>query len=125
MVILAYKLVAHVEYPYLMRLLLGESGAVSFFILFKRTIGNLSPTPLLEKVAEAGGLTLGVYILQAIFLEYLLPNYISLKSLPLFSIVFLMPILSLIVLLLCLLVIDILRKSKVLAFLLLGRDIRH
>ena len=124
-VILAYKLVVHIDYPYIFRLLLGESGAVCSLVLFKRIIRKMPPTTLLEKTAEAGGQTLGVYILQAIFLEFLMPNYISFESLSLWGIEILMPILSLLALLSCLLVIGILRKSDIMAFLFLGREIRH
>lgn len=107
--------------PYPFKLILGLSGALSCFVLFKIIFAKLTPTPFLESLARLGGETLGVYVIQAIFLEVLMPRYISFESLPITTIAVLMPLLSLIVLVLCLLLVHAINKSKWLASIMFGR----
>ena len=106
---------------YLVKLALGLSGALACFVLFQSTIGKLQPTPTLEWLARQGGATLGVYVLQAIFLEVLLPRYISFTSYSMPIIVVLMPLLSMFVILILLIFIQIINQSKLLGCLLFGR----
>ena len=110
--------------PYPLKLFTGLSGAISCFLMFKSTIGKLSPTPLLEKIAQLGEGTLGVYVSQAILLEYLLPQYIDFSSMPFILIVTLMPFLSILTLIVCLFIVQTVSRSNLLAFLMFGSEYR-
>ena len=107
---------------YITKLFLGVSGALSCFSLFKKYIGPLTPTPILSKLAKLGGITLGVYVIQAILLEFLLPRYISFEGLPLSVIALLMPVLSITAFMICWAIIELINKSALLAFLMFGRE---
>ena len=91
------------------------------FILFKSTIGKLQPTALLEKLARMGGATLGIYVVQAILLEYLLPRYISFATLPMPVIIMLMPLLSLAMLMITYFIVQLFNRSELLGFMMFGR----
>ena len=106
---------------YIFRLVLGMSGALACFILFRSTIGRLQPTPLLKKLARMGGATLGIYVLQAILLEYLLPRYMSIASLPMPMIVALVPLLSFVMLMITYSLVQIFNRSDFLSYLMFGR----
>ena len=108
--------------PYLFKLVLGLSGALVCFVLFKKVTDSLSMSPLLLCLTKWGRVTLGVYIIQAIVLEFLLPRYVSFAALPMPVIVTLMPVLSLLMLAFCLLAISTISRSQILAFLLFGRE---
>ena len=108
---------------YITKLFLGVSGALSCFSLFKKHIGPLTPTPILSKLAKLGGITLGVYVIQAILLEFLLPRYISFEGLPLSVIALLMPVLSITAFMTCWAIIELINKSDLLAFLMFGREL--
>ena len=105
---------------YLFKLALGLSGALACFVLFQSTIGKIQPSPIFEWLARLGGATLGVYVLQAILLEYILPHYVSLEAFPIMGIVFLMPLLSFVALFVCFGLVQTIRKSRLLGFIMLG-----
>jgi len=109
---------------YITNLLLGVSGALSCFVLFKKYIGPLPPSPILNTLAKLGGITLGVYVIQAILMEFLLPHHISFKGLPLSVIALLMPILSIAEFIVCWAIIELINKSDLLAFLMFGREFK-
>ena len=98
--------------------MLGISGALACFILFKSTIGKLQPTALLEKLARMGGATLGIYVVQAILLEYLLPRYISFATLPMPVIIMLMPLAMLMI---TYFIVQLFNRSELLGFMMFGR----
>lgn len=119
--LLCIYLFTNIPNIYFFRLALGISGAMACFILFNTTIGKHPINPKLEMLASWGEITLGVYILQAILLEVLMPQYISFASLPMSAIVILMPLLSLATLGVLLLIVNNLNRLSFLGFLLFGR----
>jgi peptidoglycan/LPS O-acetylase OafA/YrhL len=110
---------------YVTKLIIGLSGAISCFLLFKNTLGKMSTTPLLIKMAKLGGITLGIYVLQAILLEVLLPRYLDLTSLPIVWIVSLMPLLSLLALTICVLITNTINRSNIMGFLMFGNEYKR
>lgn len=119
-VLLAVSLLMPWNEIYLFKLALGLSGALACFVLFQSTIGKLEPTPTLERLARLGGATLGIYVIQAILLEYILPHYVSFEAFPIVGIVFLMPLLSFVALFVCFGLVQTIRKSRLLGFIMLG-----
>jgi peptidoglycan/LPS O-acetylase OafA/YrhL len=110
---------------YVTKLIIGLSGAISCFLLFKNTLGKMSTTPLLIKMAKLGGITLGIYVLQAILLEVLLPRYLDLTSLPIVWIVSLMPLLSLLALTICVFITNTINRSNIMGFLMFGNEYKR
>ena len=120
--LLSLKLMYEISDIYPFKLILGLTGPVACMYLFKATVGLLETTPILEKLAQMGRETLGIYVIQAIVLEVLMPRYISFSDLSLPTVVLLMPVLSLVVLIVCYVVIQIVNRSKFLGLLMFGRD---
>ena len=85
----------------------------------------MSTTPLLIKMAKLGGITLGIYVLQAILLEVLLPRYLDLTSLPIVWIVSLMPLLSLLALTICVFITNTINRSNIMGFLMFGNEYKR
>lgn len=110
---------------YITKLFLGATGALSCFELFKKYIGALQPSPFLKKLAKLGGITLGVYVLQAILLEFLAPRYFSFDELPLTAITLLMPVISVFAFMICWAIIKIINKSDLLACLMFGHEYKY
>ena len=107
---------------YVIKLLIGLFGAISCFLLFKCAIGKMATTPLLVKIAKLGGITLGIYVVQAILLEALLPRYLDLTSLPIAWIVLLMPLLSFLTLTICVFITNTINRSNIMGFLMFGKE---
>lgn len=103
-------------------ILLGLSGAFCCLWAFKALLGDRKESPLLLWLSQKGGMTLGVYILQAIILEYLMSRYIKFTTFSTTMIELLMPILSVAVLFFCILVVNIINKSNNLAWLMFGKE---
>ncbi len=105
---------------YLYKLLLGLSGAVGCIYLFKEIIGKLAVTPILGQLARMGEATLGIYIIQAIVLEVLMPRYISFREFPIVIVILLMPFMAFTTLLFCIAIIRLINHSKLLNLLMFG-----
>ena len=120
--LLFIKLFWGINECYPLKLSLGLSGAIGCMYLFKATVGRLYASPILNRLAQMGSETLGVYIIQAIVLEVLLPRYINFSELSLPTIIVLMPVLALAVLIVSLAVIQIIKHSKLMGLLMLGHD---
>lgn len=106
------------------KILLGLFGALFCFITFQKMMKSCTNSPIVKKLASWGGKTLGIYILQAIILETLMPLYISFTVLPISVIPLLMPLLSLIVLLLCLFIVRVIERNNLLSCLLWGQELK-
>ena len=107
------------------RIFLGLSGSLFFFSIFRRFLEPRTSTPLLNSLAQVGGVTLGIYVLQAIILETLMPCYISFSALSVSTIVWLMPLLAMVVLGVCLLIVRLIERNRLLSFLLLGKEYKR
>lgn len=120
-VLLSVSFVTSLKEIYIFQLALGVSGALTCFILFQSTIGKLQSTPFLERLARVGGATLGIYIIQAIVLEALMPRYISFHEFPIVIVILLMPIMAFATLLFCIVIIRLINRSKLLELLMFGK----
>ena len=109
------------KYPYPLRLALGLSGALSFFILFKFLFSNATQN-IYIKLAKLGRATLGIYTMQAILLEYLLPRYLDLSALPMTAVILAMPVLSLLTFAICYLIYETICSSKLMGCLMFGLE---
>ena len=69
---------------------------------------------------KVGEKTLGIYVLQAITLEYLLPRYFQIDFLPVMAIAAILPVCSLILVFIYYGTCNIISKSRLLAFLMFG-----
>lgn len=93
LIMLTYRIIGHCDI-YVYRLILGLLGAYCSFIVFKIIFIHTTATRITNVLAKMGGATLAIYVLQAIILEYIMPQYISFSSLPLYIISMLMPIIA-------------------------------
>ena len=105
---------------YIVKLILGLSGAYSCYSLFKDGENVLMLKPVSSIFYRVGEKTLGIYVMQAITLEYLLPRYIQIDCLPITTIVIILPICSILFLFIYYGMCNILSKSRMTAFLMLG-----
>lgn len=117
--ILIYS-ICYDDSPYFLKLLLGLSGAFTCFTLFRERKNMLISQRVPSIFIKVGEKTLGIYVLQAITLEYLLPRYIHIDYLPVTIIALILPICSLILLFIYYGMCNILSKSRMTAFLMLG-----
>ena len=106
--------------PYFLKLLLGLSGAFTCFTLFREGENMLISQRVPSIFIKVGEKTLGIYVLQAITLEYLLPRYFQIDCLPIMAIATILPICSLILVFIYYGMCDIISKSRLLAFLMFG-----
>lgn len=103
------------EKYYIMKLIIGFLGAYSCFALFKGSSAILSSENIPSIIIRVGEKTLGIYVLQAIILEYLVPMYIDTSDIQIMTIEMSLPILSLLLTLLLYWLCNLISMSKVLA----------
>ena len=119
LVLMIYKICLD-DNLYIVRLALGISGAYICYSLFRDGDNILKCQHKPSILYRVGEKTLGIYIIQAITLEYLLPRYIHIDNLPITLIVIILPISSILLLLIYYGMCNIIYKSKMLAFLMFG-----
>ena len=123
--LLTYKIYNQGNIGFIVQLVLGLSGSLSCIGIFKlASNGNLLYQALDVWVA-IGQATLGIYVIQAILLETLMSQYISLDTWPIHMIVLTLPIMSLFVMLVCYEIVRLINCSDIMSFLLLGKEYRH
>lgn len=106
----------------LYRLIIGIIGALSFFALAIHIPNNKIHSNLLCNVVYWGGYTLEIYILQCLILERILSHYINYDDMNIYMFnIVISPILSLLILILCILIIRFILKSNKLMTILFGR----
>lgn len=105
-------------------LIIGILGVIFFLSLF------LNIAPLFKSfynskyVNKVGQYTLGIYLLQALLIEIILRKYINIGNSDTFLYNFVIcPAISLIVLIICVSIIDMINRFKVLSFVLLGKKL--
>lgn len=121
-VLLAVRLLVSSNEIYIFRLVLGLSGALACFVLFKSILGEVQPSPLLDNLAHMGEATLGIYAIDSNILVVFLPMYISFRDLPIYLVVLLMPILALVEMIVCTTIIRVFDHSKILRLMILGKN---
>ena len=72
-------------------------------------------------LARIGEYTLGIYVLQAILLEFVMPRYVSFEAYSIPFVILFMPVLSLLVLGICLQIIKTIEHFPRLSFIMFGR----
>ena len=105
-------------YPSIFRWIVGISGSIFFLTLFYKTY---KPNIFCFYFNRKGDYTLGIYILQTIIVEIILPKYISFQSVDkwIFALT-IAPIISLIVLEICTIIVVWMKKNKTLTKVLFG-----
>lgn len=105
---------------------IGLAGSLMFISLFEYLSHLIKPTNEGNLISEAGKYTLGIYILQTFIIEVFLRQFLSLDSSNFFTFNFLIaPLISIIVMGLCLLLIRLIHKNRLTSFLLLGEKRRQ
>lgn len=115
------------EYMYKIgyRLVIGFSGTLFWFSLFEVISDKVNTSHIGDRLARYGKETLGIYILQTFILETILAQYLPIDSVESFWLEFVFaPVVSIIVLILCLIIISLIEKSKYASFFCLGRPLK-
>ena len=103
------------------KITIGFAGTVFFISLFEYLSERLSPTPLGRRVCGWGRQTLGIYLDQTVIIEIVMSRWVKIDSAsPAIFDFIIAPAVSLGVLLLCLWLINLTRRSRVASTLLLG-----
>ena len=111
-------------YSRLYKLTTGFSGSVFFISLFYWLFNRKIENKIYDTVCYWGQNTLGIYILQFVYLEILINGIISFDNTNYFVFNFIIvPLVSLAVLIICIVTIDIVKRNKYSAFLLLGEKL--
>jgi len=105
----------------LFRWLVGISGSLFFFIFFQKMY---SPNKVFSYFNQIGQYTLGIYILQAVLLENLIPLFITFPNVNkwIYSLL-ITPLISFLVLEICVLILKWTEKSKPIETVLFGKHI--
>ena len=113
-------------YKFGYRMVIGLMGALFFFIFFEYAAAKIDKTPLGERLCTYGRETLGIYLLQTFILEIALSKILNFDEVNIWLFNFVIaPVISVIVLCICLWMIKQIRKSQVLSLLLLGTKNKH
>lgn len=99
----------------------GFSGSLIWITLFMMSENWISSTKIGRLMCRCGTMTLGIYVLQTLVIEIVLREIICLDSVNqlLFSLI-IAPVISLFVMILCIALIEIIRKNKVTTLMILG-----
>ena len=104
------------------RILIGLTGTLFFISLFTYLFSRIEISSNIKQICNWGQETLGIYLLQTFLLEMLLPEFLNFDGMDFVSFNFIItPLISLVVLILCLKLINLIKKSSLLSFLLLGK----
>lgn len=127
-VVLSFCLNGEVHTAWLYRVffptLIGTVGSIFFIGLFINRFGKLEGRNLVSRIiADWGKETLGIYLIQAIILETLLPQFLSFDYLNEFCYSFFVtPMIALVIMIICIAIIKGINNSIILRFLLLGKN---
>jgi uncharacterized membrane protein YeiB len=107
----------------LYRLTIGVIGSLAFIGLFCSLIPQEKNNKIVLLCGSWGQYTLGVYILQSIILETYMAKYICLDNMNFFVFNFIVaPLLSFIILVLCVYIIKLMSKSPTVSFIFFGNS---
>lgn len=105
----------------LYRIIIGLAGTLFFISLFEFFSHYFVSSKISDKIIKFGRLTLGIYIFQIFLLEELLRNYLNFDGTNFITFNFVIaPLISIAVLLVCVFIIQTIRKYKILNLFLLG-----
>lgn len=118
------KGVCSVFYSRFYELATGFSGSIFFISLFSILFNRKIENKIYDTICYWGQNTLGIYILQFVYLEILINGLIYFDNTNYFVFNFIIvPLVSLAVLILCIVTINIVRRNKYSTFLLLGEKL--
>ena len=118
--------IAEFSYKHLYRIIIGITGGLTFIVLFQKTFGLNIKSKLLQTCSSWGQYTLGIYILQSFILETFLARYLNFDNLNFFLFNFIVsPLISVIILIICVYIIKLIYKSRIGAFLLFGKPLKN
>ena len=108
----------------LYRIMMGLTGTLFFFSAFEIVFAKPRNGKIHSLISEWGRYTLGIYILQVFLLETFLKKHLVLSDLNLwiFNLI-IAPIISLLIMVVCVVIIKLIRMNKYLSFILLGLPI--
>lgn len=110
----------------LYRLLIGITGSLAFIGLFDSIIPQNSNSRIVNCLSDLGQYTLGIYIIQTIILEIIMANIINLDCVSFVMFDFVVaPLLSCLILLICIVLIKVIRNYSFLVLALLGNSITN
>lgn len=116
-----YSIILHYLFVLLYRIIIGLSGSLMFIRLFDIICDKMKCLNTVP-IVEWGQYTLEIYILQTLILEYFLSSFLRLDNMGFISFNFIVsPIISFVVLTLCVVLAKMLHKSKVLSLILFGK----
>lgn len=107
------------------KLIIGLAGTLMFVSLFEYLSRNIKQTKLGDKIVSSGQYTLGIYIFQTFILEILLAQLLDFSTMNIwvFNLV-IAPLISIVVLFICLSITKLVKMNKYIAFLFLGEKIK-
>lgn len=114
------------SYAYLVgyRIVIGLVGTLFFISLFELISKKIYVPEKLANLSRLGEETLGIYLLQTLVLEIVMQRWVILDEANALVFNFIIsPLIALAVLVLCHFLISLIKKSKMLSFLLLGKSI--
>lgn len=102
--------------------IIGIVGSFTFIGYFLSRFSNEISIRIINILCKWGQMTLGIYIIQTILMQAILPNYIQFESVNslLFSLL-IAPGISAIILLLCIYIVRLIMNCKTISFVLLGK----
>lgn len=104
------------------RIIIGFAGSLTFISLFYFLFEKKGTSKIMDMCYECGQYTLGIYMLQSIIIETIMTRYVVLDNLGFVVFNFIVaPILSILVLVICVKLIKYIQKNKVLTLLLIGK----
>lgn len=107
-------------YKEIYKLLIGLFGASFFFFLAKSLEHYYQQYEVITFLSKIGSATLGIYILQNIYLERILATLISVDTNKVFFNLCIVPVGAAIISLLCFYTVKLIRRNSITKFLLLG-----
>ncbi len=111
---------------YCYRIAIGLAATLFFISFFEYLSGKIKVTALGRRICGWGTQTLGIYLYQTVIIELVMARWIKLDSIPAGVFDFIVtPLISLGILLLCLWLISLTKKSRWLSLLLLGTPLKR
>lgn len=114
----------NIEYYYYIgyRIIIGLFGTLFFISLFIYIFSKIKLSNHIINIISFGQDTLGIYLLQTFLLEIILPEIMNLDYLNFILFNFIVtPVISFLILIICLTILNLLKKSTFLSLILLGK----
>lgn len=118
-----WELVMLSAYRRSFRIIIGIIGSLTFIFLFHLLFDQKHLSKFLNICCKWGQYTLGIYVLQVTIVETVMSRYVMLDSLGFVVFNFIVaPLISIVVLIVCVEIIKIISRSNLLSFLFLGKN---